>query len=379
MIDYELLRLIWWALLGILLIGFVVLDGFDLGTAILLPFIGKTESDRRVMLNAVGPVWEGNQVWLILGAGASFAAWPPLYAVSFSGLYPAMFLALLTLILRPIGFTFRSKMHSKSWRHLWDTVLFISAFVPSFVFGVAFGNLFIGLPFHFDTSLHAFYTGTFLELFTPFPLLCGLMSLSLMILQGGAYLKVKTTGHLAHRAKCSTNLAVILLLFFFTFNGYLILNAVSGFTFTSLIDVNGPSNPLAKTIAVTEGAWLSNFIKEPMLLVVPILAYVFLFSTLVFNIWKKTKITFITSSLSVVMIIATGGISLFPFLLPSSTNPNHSLTLWDASGSQMTLFIMLLAVIIFLPIVLIYTAWVYRVMRGPVTAETIDEHKTNAY
>src|SRR5579863_6045909 len=153
MTEYEILRFIWWALLGILLIGFAVMDGFDLGTAALLPFVARTDIERRVALNTVGPFWEGNQVWFILGGGAIFAAWPMLYAASFSGFYLAMFLVLATLILRPGGFKYRSKLESPLWRSFWDWALFAGGVVPAFVFGVAFGNLFLGVPFGFDSDL----------------------------------------------------------------------------------------------------------------------------------------------------------------------------------------------------------------------------------
>ena len=153
MFTYEILRLIWWALLGILLIGFAVTDGFDLGAAILLPFVAKTDAERRVAINTVGPVWEGNQVWFILGGGAIFAAWPPLYAVAFSGFYLAMFLVLCALILRPVAFKFRSKLAHPTWRSIWDWALFVAGLVPSLVFGVAFGNVLEGAPFRFDETL----------------------------------------------------------------------------------------------------------------------------------------------------------------------------------------------------------------------------------
>src|SRR6201987_2035893 len=149
--DYELLRLLWWALLGILLIGIAVMDGFDMGAAILLPIVGRTDIERRIIINTVGPVWEGNQVWLILGAGAIFAAWPPVYATAFSGFYIAMFLVLLSLIVRPVGFEFRKTFPDTPWRPFWDYALFANGVVPSLVFGVAFGNLFQGVPFHIDS------------------------------------------------------------------------------------------------------------------------------------------------------------------------------------------------------------------------------------
>ncbi len=149
LIDYETLRVIWWLLIGVLLIGFAVTDGFDLGTGTLLPFVAKTDMERRIVINTIGPIWEGNQVWLIVGGGAIFAAWPPLYAVSFSGFYLAMFIILASLILRPVGFKFRSKRDSDTWRAAWDCALFIGGFVPALIFGVAMGNVLAGrsIPF----------------------------------------------------------------------------------------------------------------------------------------------------------------------------------------------------------------------------------------
>src|SRR5579863_5185627 len=165
--SYEILRLIWWALLGVLLIGFAIMDGFDLGAAILLPFVGRTDAERRVAINTVGPVWEGNQVWLILGGGAIFAAWPPLYAVAFSGFYLAMFLVLCALILRPAGFKYRSKVSNPAWRRVWDWALFVGGLVPALIFGVAFGNVLRGVPFRFDDTLRMTYEGTLFGLLNP--------------------------------------------------------------------------------------------------------------------------------------------------------------------------------------------------------------------
>lgn len=185
MIDYEILRLLWWAVLGVLLIGIAVMDGFDYGAAILLPFVGKTDAERRLVINTVGPVWEGNQVWLILGAGAIFAAWPQLYAVAFSGFYLAMLLLLASLILRPVGFKFRSKVESTGWRTLWDLALFVGGLVPALVYGVAFGNALQGVPFRIDDTMRMFYEGTVWGLFNPFGLLAGLLSVAMITLHGG--------------------------------------------------------------------------------------------------------------------------------------------------------------------------------------------------
>jgi cytochrome d ubiquinol oxidase subunit II len=198
--DYDLLRVIWWALLGILLIGFAVLDGYDLGTAMLLPFVGRTDDERRQVRETIEPTWEGHQVWFILGGGAAFAAWPLLYAASFSGFYVAMFLVLLALILRPVGFNFRDKVAGLRWRALWDWTLSIGGFVPSLVFGVAFGNLLLGVPFALDGDLRPDYAGTFFGLLNPFGLLVGLISVAMLVMHGGTWLTLKADGAVAERA-----------------------------------------------------------------------------------------------------------------------------------------------------------------------------------
>ena len=187
MLDYETLRLIWWLILGVLLIGFAVTDGFDMGVGAIFRFVGRTDEERRALLESIEPVWEGNQVWFILGGGAAFAAWPLLYAASFSALYLAMFLVLIALILRPVGFAFRGKLSAPAWRNVWDWSLFVGGAVPALLFGVAFGNLFLGVPFHFDELQRPVYAGGFFNLLHPFALLCGLVSLSMLILHGAVY------------------------------------------------------------------------------------------------------------------------------------------------------------------------------------------------
>ncbi len=201
MSEYEILRLIWWALIGILLSGFAVMDGFDLGTAALLPFVARTDMERRIVVNTVAPVWEGNQVWFILGGGAIFAAWPMLYAASFSGFYLAMILVLATLILRPVGFKYRSKVADPRWRRFWDYALFAGGIVPATVFGVAFGNLFEGVPFTFDSDLRFHSVITLVSLLNPFALVVGLTSLSMVMLHGAAWLNLKTEGAVQARAR----------------------------------------------------------------------------------------------------------------------------------------------------------------------------------
>ena len=209
-LDYPTLRLIWWMLIGVLLIGFAAMDGFDLGVAGLLPVVARTDAERRVVLNSIGPTWDGNQVWFVLGGGAIFAAFPLLYAAAFSGFYLVMFLLLVTFIIRPVGFEFRSKIANSHWRSTWDGLLCGGGLIAALVFGVAVGNLFVGVPFHFDQDLRFFYTGHVWQLFTPFTLLCGLTSVAMLLMHGATFLGLKTEGDIARRAATVQRLAAVI-------------------------------------------------------------------------------------------------------------------------------------------------------------------------
>ncbi len=371
-LDYDTLRVVWWALLGALLVGFAVFDGFDLGTAILLPFLGRTDRERRILINSIGPVWEGNQVWFILGGGASFAAWPPVYAASFSGFYVAMFVTLVALILRPVAFKFRGKVDSSLWRSIWDWALFFGGLAPAVIFGVAFGNLLQGVPFRFDHDLRVVYTGTFFQLLNPFALLCGLVSVSMLIMHGAAYVRTKTLEPIAGRARAAGILASLLTLALFAVGGYYAYLTLDGYAVSSQIAANAPSNPLRKTVEVATGAWMRNYDRYPWSLAAPILGLVGALLTAAMFAFRREKAAFVTSAAAVVGIVATPGLAMFPFIMPSSSEPNASLTAWDASSSHLTLFVMLIAVVIFLPIVLAYTAWVYRVLRGKVPSHIFE-------
>lgn len=378
MLDYETLRLIWWLLLGVLLIGFAIMDGFDLGSAFLLPFVGRTDLERRIVINTVGPVWEGNQVWFILGGGAIFAAWPPLYAISFSGFYIAMILTLGALILRPVGFKFRSKLDHTRWRAAWDTALFIGGLVPSIVFGVAVGNLLLGVPFRFDASMRASFEFGFFDLLSPFGLLCGLLSLAIIAAQGAGWLSVKTEGAVQARARNAAMISAAVALVFFAVGGIWVAR-LEGFIITSPIDPSAASDPLAKTVTREAGAWLGNYSRHPWMAIAPMLGFAGMGLALLMA-WVRRPLTgFLASSAGIFGIVATAGLSLFPFLMPSSSDPASSLTVWDASSSHLTLTVMLIAVVIFLPIILAYTAWVYRVMRGKVTGAHVTQHSDSAY
>lgn len=379
LMDYGLLRVIWWLLLGVLLIGFAITDGFDMGVATLLPFVGKTDVERRVVINTVGPVWEGNQVWLITGGGAIFAAWPQLYAVSFSGFYLAMFLTLAALILRPVGFKYRSKRESQRWRNNWDWALFIGGFVPSLIFGVAVGNVLQGVPFRFDNDLRMAYEGNLFGLLNPFALLVGLLSVAMLVMHGAAWLGVKAEGAVAQRSRRIGGYAALAVIAMFALSGLILWALLPGYAITSPIDPHQASNPLTKQVTRQMGAWFVNYQIHPWLLIAPSLGFLGAAGAWLGFRGKGSGRTFLSSAAAVFGIVATVGVSMFPFILPSSVDPQSSLTVWDSSSSHATLFNMLVAAVILVPIILVYTSWVYRVLWGPVTEKSITDGDTHAY
>ncbi|MTH97568.1 cytochrome d ubiquinol oxidase subunit II [Roseibium sp. RKSG952] len=379
-IDYSTLKLIWWLLLGVLLIGFAMTDGFDMGVGALLPFVGRTDTERRVAINTIGPTWEGNQVWFILGGGAIFAAWPPLYAISFSGFYLAMFVVLAAMILRPVAFKYRSKRPDPGWRDRWDWALFVGSFVPALVFGVAVGNVLLGIPFKLDPDLRMTYDGSFFGLFSPFTLLCGLLSVCMLVMHGGAWLGLRANGVVAERGRRYGSFAAIGAIVLFALGGYLVsAGYVDGYRITSQIDPNMPSNPLWKTVVTGDAAWMQNYAAYPILWLAPALGFLGAFGALAGLNSRFERLTFVSSQLSVFGIIATVGVSMFPFILPSSVQPDASLTVWDSASTHRTLFNMLVATIIFMPMILIYTAWVYKVLWGKVDEQTIENNNDTAY
>ncbi|MDJ0388451.1 cytochrome d ubiquinol oxidase subunit II [Roseomonas sp. E05] len=379
LLDYTTLRLIWWVVLGVLLIGFAVTDGFDMGVGALLPFVGRTDVERRIAINTIGPVWEGNQVWFILGGGAIFAAWPPLYAISFSGFYLAMFVVLAALILRPVGFKYRSKRPGARWRQGWDWALFTGGFVPALIFGVAVGNVLQGVPFRLDDDLRVFYEGSFFGLLNPFALLCGLLSVAMLVMHGSAWLSFKAEGMVARRARSYGSLAALATIVLFALGGLALWLFVDGYRIASAVVTDGPSNPLMKAVARDGMAWFANYAARPWLLVAPALG--FLGALLAFLGLRAGRegLTLLASGLSVFGVIATVGVSMFPFILPSSLDPRSSVTVWDSSSSHQTLFIMLVSTVIFLPIILAYTAWVYRVLWGKVGEAMVQDEAGHSY
>jgi cytochrome d ubiquinol oxidase subunit II len=377
--DYATLKVIWWVLIGVLLIGFALTDGFDMGAAILLPFIAKTDSERRIVINTVGATWEGNQVWFITAGGAMFAAWPLVYAASFSGFYFAMLLVLFSLFFRPVGFDYRGKRDDPRWRTAWDWALFIGGFVPTLVIGVAFGNLLQGVPFSFDTDLRVTYHGSFFALLNPFAVLCGLVSVSMLAAHGAAFVKMKTDGVIARRASIALRIASLAGVALFLIAGALVATMIGGYQIVDAAPFDTVANPLLKNVIGAPGLWLTNYSTYPWMVAAPVVGVVGGVLALVLASSRFEKSAFMTSGLMIIGVILTAGFSMFPFIMPSSLDGRSSLTVWDSTSSQMTLQIMLIAVIVFLPIILIYTSWVYRVMRGKVTAAALEENSHSMY
>lgn len=379
MIDYEILKVIWWLFIGVLLVGFAIMDGQDMGVGTLLPFLSKEDGERRVMINAVAPHWDGNQVWLITGGGAMFAAWPLMYATAFSGFYWAMLVVLAALILRPVGFDYRSKVSSSKWRTNWDWLLFIGSAVPPIIFGVAFGNLLQGVPFEIDSTMRPIYTGSFFGLLNPFGLLCGVLSLLMIVFHGANYLVLRTEGALQARAQKAAVIAGLLSAVLFVLGGIWTYLGIDGYVATAGLDPAGPANPLAKTVELQNGAWFANYAALPVLWLVPAAAVLGALAGVAMIRSGRAFAAIVCSSISLLGIILTPLISMFPFVMPSSTMLNAGLTIWDCTSSQLTLEIMLFVTIIFLPLVLLYTSWAYKVMSGKLSTKFIEDNSHSLY
>ncbi|MBI3480932.1 MAG: cytochrome d ubiquinol oxidase subunit II [Nitrosomonadales bacterium] len=377
--DYETLKLIWWLFVGVLLVGFAISDGFDLGIRTLLPFLGKNDDERRVIINSIGATWDGNQVWFITAGGAIFAAWPIVYATAFSGFYIALILTLFALFFRPVGFDYRSKLADPRWRSAWDWGLFAGGFVPALIFGVAFGNLLQGVPFSFDGDMRVTYSGSFWQLLNPFGLLAGVVSLSMLLMHGSIYLQVRTEGVIAERARRATKIAGAVFILAFILAGVWIMNGIDGYRIITMLPANVASTPLDKTVEKAAGAWMSNYHNHSLLWMAPLLGIVGALLAIILSGAMKPISAFIASSMMLAGVIFTAGIALFPFIMPSSSDPRSSLTVWDVVSSHLTLQIMFWVVLIFLPIVLAYTSWVYSVLRGKITVDMVRANDHNVY
>jgi len=383
MLDYATLKFAWWILVGALLIGFAITDGMDMGVGSLLPFVAKNDTERRIAINTVGPHWDGNQVWLITAGGALFAAWPYVYAAAFSGFYMAMMLTLFALFFRPVGFDYRSKLENPAWRKTWDWGLFAGGAVPALIFGVAFGNLLQGVPFRFDSLLRVHYEGSllgaFLPLLNPFALLAGIISLLMLSAHGGVWLQLRASGAVSERARSLVMALSPILAIAFALAGLWLWFGVDGYRILRAPSPDAMPNPLAKVVVRDAHAWFGIYAQMKIAMIVPALGLMGPLVTALLARARRPGFAFVTSALSLVGIIGSAGLSMFPFIMPSSIDPSSSLTIWDATSSQLTLTVMLAAVVIFLPIVLAYTIWCYASMWGKVTAEEIEARSHSAY
>ena len=375
---YAVLKIVWWILLGVLLAGLAIMVGMDMGVGTILRFVGRTDDERRVALNIIGPHWDGNQVWFILGGGAIFAAWPTIYATAFSGLYVVMLLLLWSMIVRPLGFEYRSKLPSAQWRNVWDWTLFISGFLPMLVYGAAFGNVMMGFPFHFSEQGTAIsvYTGSFITLFNPFSVLMGLLSVSLSVYMGAAMLMGRSEGAMKERARSLVTLAGPVALVLFTIGGIWVAN-MKGFTLNGAVNPGMPASPLIPMpVEHTSGAWLNNYKSLPILWVLPLLTYGAVIVGFFAARADRFHLTWWSGAVAWIGVLGTVAAATFPFMMPSVENPAQSLTVWNSGSSETTLWWMLGWALVFTPAILAYTSWCFWVMRGKVRPEQIasDDH-----
>ena len=377
MIDYETIRLIWWAILGVLLIGFAITDGFDFGVASVLPFIAKSNIERRIAINAIGPVWDGNQVWFVLFGTATFGVFPFIYSAVFSLFYIAFFLLLFCFIVRPLAIDYRSKMPGK-WPFFWDNMLCISGTIASLLFGIAIGNCMIGLKFDFDEfNIVQNYT-TFFSLLNPFSLLCGLISYIMLVSHGAAFLSLKTNDIIKKRSDFILKITPTLLIILLSLAGFYAYN-LDGFALKSINNFNGTSAPNHQEVIQIKHGLFENYKIYKWFLIAPIGFYITSFAVIIFRILKKDMLVMIFHSLMVASIVLLFGFSTFPFLLPSVANLNASLTIFNSSGSEFSLKIIFGIFCIFLPCVIGYICYIYYSFRGRITAEMIDKNNKFLY
>ncbi|CCN80452.1 Cytochrome d ubiquinol oxidase subunit 2 [Vibrio nigripulchritudo SFn27] len=378
MFEYETLRLIWWVLIGVLLIGFMVTDGFDMGVGALVPFVGKDEYERRLMINSIAPHWDGNQVWLITAGGALFAAWPLVYATSFSSFYLAMYLTLAALWFRPLALEYRAKIESAKWKQYCDIAISFSGGIPPIMFGVAFGNLIQGIPFELNSLLMPSYHGSFIDLLNPFALLCGVVGLCMALLQGSTWLLMKSSEDVYLRARKIAQVIALVLVALFMLGGWMLFD-VNGYQITSPMDLNADSNPVVKEVLLQKGLWFENYRQCPLMAMAPVVGFIALFSASLAARLSKNGLAFVSSSLANASIVATAGLTMFPFIIPSSHSPDHSLTLWDATSSELTLNAMTLVAFVMVPVILGYTSWTYYKMFGRLDTKFVKENSNSLY
>jgi cytochrome d ubiquinol oxidase subunit II len=342
--TYQMLQVTWFCLWGLLWAVYFLLDGFDFGLGTLLPFLGKTEEEKRVIYNAAGPYWDGNEVWLITAGGVTFAAFPKAYAVMFSALYAPLFILLFALIFRAVSYEFRNKETLPGWTQCWDMVQFLGNFIPALLFGVAFANLFMGIPIDQDGVYH----GSLIGLLSPYGLAGGVLFVLIFALHGALWLSLKSEGALHTKAVAAAiGLWPVVLIVTLAFLG---LSAY----YTQLY---------------------ANYLKYPFLAVAPLLAVAGLLGVRHFLQAGKLLLAWVSSGAFIIGVTFFGVLGMFPGMIISNMNKDWTVTAFNGSSSQLTLTIMLGVALVFVPIVICYQFWMYRTFAGPVTREDLkDEH-----
>lgn len=370
--DYDTLQVIWWILVGVLLIGFALTNGMDMAVSTLLFKVGQNSKERGAIISTIAPHWDGNQVWLITAGGAIFAAWPEVYAASFSGLYWGMLLVLFAIWLRPLAFDYRSHNSDETWLKRWDIALTVGSLVPIFIFGVAFGNLLQGLPFWADENVRWHYDGVFLTallpLLDPFSLLCGLVSVTMLLTQGCLWIQLRTVDDIASRVRGLTLKLALLTIVLYGIAG-IWAYSFDGYQLTALAPEGSFHTITAKSVEVVPHGLFANYQKVWILWLIPIISIFCFLKAGIAGVKGNAVKGIIYNSVAIAFVIMTAACAMFPFVMPSSIDPESSLTIWDASSSHFTLQVMLYAVIIFVPIALAYTIWAYRRMWNKVSAE----------
>jgi cytochrome d ubiquinol oxidase subunit II len=290
-----------------------------------------------------------------------------------------MLIVLFALFIRPVGIDYRSKIADPRWRSMWDWGLFVGGAVPPRGFGIAFGNLLQGLPFHFDETMRSHYTGSFWALFNPFALLAGVVSVAMLVLHGAVYLQLRTTGAVERRAARAVLVAGVVLVAAFALAGWMIAASVPGYRIASMPPAGDAWMPLAKKVTSAPGAWLDNYRRLPWTIAAPAAVFAGTALAMLFSRIGRPALALGGSAIAVASVILTAGISMFPFILPSSSSPASSLTAWDAVSSHKTLSIMFWVVLFFVPLIFLYTAWVYRALRGKITPELIKSDNKTFY
>lgn len=381
MFEYEFLKIAWWLIIGGVLMVYAATAGFDAGVTLYMPFL-RDETDRRVVLNTSAPTWDGNLTWIVFAGGGLFVVWPSVYSTAFSGLYAAMLCILFSTFLRPPGYEYRNKIDSHVWRRTWDWALFFSGIIPVFVFGVALGNCFLGFPFYFDPhTFREYYTGNFGQLLSPYGLLSGCVSVLMVLMHGSVYLQRRTEGHLRKLAWKVHVTSAILLLIGFTTAGLMLMHSIIGYKLISSAAIP-TDQPLNNVVQSGIGFWIQTYAQYPWKYLAPIAAYAGIIESLwaAYYGWHTTA--FWASCFAIGGIVGTGGATLFPFLMPSSTHPNQSLTVWNATSSQYALNIMLYVGVFLLIIILGYKIFAYSTIwskKPTLTADDIHKNEHTFY